>query len=177
MPSLTTLLHMRIFLLLTVLSSVGAGLLFTDHLHKVAASASGGILAGVLASLILTQISKSNSNLWREINKNAVEAQQILEQTKASRWWNYGAPSFPPISSPTQSFAEMLEHPMISILLLAITAMVWMSPTFTYSVSLYEVPSPYLVKALGTHALALLFIGGAVMGVALRLQRKSRNAP
>lgn len=177
MPARTTLLRMRIFLLLTVLSSVGAGLLFTNHFHKVISSASGGVIAGILASLILTKISKSDSKLWSDINKNVAEAQQILEQTRATRWWNYGTASYPPISSPMESFTEMLEHPMVALLLLAVTAMVWMSPTFSYSLSLYDTPSPYLIKAFGTHALALLFMGGAVMGLGLRLLRKRRNAP
>lgn len=177
MPNRSSLFQIRIFLLLTILSTVGAGLLLTDHLHKIIASACGGILAGVLASRAIIQISKSDPSLWRTISKNAEEAQRLLEQTKASRWWAYGTPNYSHIGSPTQNLSEMLEHPMAALLFLTIAAMAWMNPSFTYSVSANAIPSPYLVKAVGIHLLALFFIGIAVMGIGLRLQKGSRNAP
>lgn len=177
MPSRLSLSLKRTLLLLIVLFTVGAGLLLPEHLHKIIASVCGGVLTGVLVFSALIQISKSDQSLWRDINKNTEEAQQILEQYKASRWWGYGTQNYSHISSPTQHFTEMLEHPMVVLLLIAIAAMVWMSPTFAYSVSIYEAPYPYLMKAVGMHLLALFFIGGAVMGIGLRLQRGYRGAP
>lgn len=101
----------------------------------------------------------------------------MLEQYKASRWWAYGTQNYSHIGAPTQNLTEMLEHPMVVLLFMTIAAMVWVSPTFAYSVSINEAPSPYTMKAVGMHLLALFFMSCAVMGIGLRLQKGYRSAP
>lgn len=177
MPRAQIILAMRLSLLLVVLFTVGAGVLLTEPFAKVVASASGSIFAGILVSLILKQVSETEPTLWAQVNRNAAEAQRMLNEARVLRWWNYGAQQNYTISTSTQDFSEILKHPMIALLLLTITAILWMSPAFNYSASLSEAPSPFLVKALGTHALAILLMGGAVMGIGLRFQKKRHNEP
>lgn len=173
MSNRSVLLRLRVFLLLTVLLSIGAGVLLRQHAHKVAASAGGGVAAGILVSLIVGRVAKYDPKLWNDINKNIAEARELLQPIRSA----YGMPSSSSPASARENFKEMLEHPIVILLLFVMAWISWLDPAFSYSDSLNGVPVPQLAKVIGTHFFAFMCMAFAIFGVASALQRRRGNAP
>lgn len=173
MSNRAMLLRLRILLLLVVLLSIAASVLFNEHTHKVASSAIGGVAVGIVVSLILGRVSKFDPKLWSDINNNMAEARKLLQPIRSA----YGMPTDSSLDSTKQNLLEMSEHPMVILLLFTMTWILWLDPAFAYSEPLTQLPTLPLAKIIGTHFLALLFMALAVVGATSALQSRRRNAP
>ena len=173
MSGRATLFRLRMVLLLAVLLSLAASVLFKEHSYKVAASAGGGVVAGILVSLILRRVSTLEPKLWGKINENVAEAHELLRPLRSM----CGTQSYSSPSSTKQNMIEMIEHPMVILLLVAMAWISWLDPAFVYSEPLNQLASVHLAKIIGTHILALLLMAFAVVGAVSAIQKRWRNAP
>lgn len=163
------------FLLLLVLVFSTSLNLFLTSIGSLVASAILLFVTSIIVSLVFLKrfLAPAQSEIWDAANKNAVEAQQLIQQKAFGVFrffsWKqvYGYDDIP-----ATSIQEILETPLIWLLCIALSLMFFFTPTYLE----FSFDNPRgVMKLLLFSLLQIIFLGAAFFGMLLTINRKFRG--